>query len=52
LTMPTKTNAKQFETITGYKGQSNEHTRDAATLVFNKTAKWAETMIKIQEKKK
>ena len=37
LKMPTKTNASQFTLLTGYKGRSNEHSRDAATLVFGMT---------------
>ena len=45
LNMPTKTNRKQFEALTGYKGQSNEHSRDAATMVWAKTIKWAEMMV-------
>lgn len=42
LVMPTKTNAMQFYELTGYSGRSNEHTRDAATLVHGRTIKWAE----------
>lgn len=45
LTMPTKTNAHQFREITGYIGQSSEHSRDAATLVHGRTITWAETML-------
>jgi hypothetical protein len=30
----TKLDAKKFKTITGYDGSTNEHTRDAAMLVF------------------
>lgn len=48
LTMPTKTNAAQFEFLTGYKGQSNEHSRDAATLVWDKTQSWVDYQLKIQ----
>jgi hypothetical protein len=48
LVMPTKTNATQFQQLTGYVGRSNEHNRDAATLVFGRTIKWAETQIKIK----
>jgi len=44
LNMPTKTNKQQFEQLTGHCGRSNEHSRDAATLVFGKTIKWAEMM--------
>jgi len=35
--MPTKTTKEQFEKLTGYKGITNEHERDAATLVWNQT---------------
>ena len=37
LTMPTKTNAKQFKALTGYIGRSNEHGRDAATMIYEQT---------------
>lgn len=46
LSMPTKTTAKQFEDLTGYNGRSNEHNRDAATLVYGKTTTWALMMLK------
>jgi hypothetical protein len=45
LTMPTKTTAAQFEKFTGYTGRSNEHNRDAATLVWGKAPKWCEFML-------
>ena len=45
LSMPTKTNAEQFQRLTGYQGRSNEHTRDAATLIHGRTIKWAEIML-------
>ena len=35
----TKLSAKQFALITGYKGRTNEHGRDAAMLVFKKNPK-------------
>lgn len=35
-TMPTKTNKKQFEQLTGYNKGSNEHSRDAATMLWGK----------------
>lgn len=38
LRMPTKTNAAQFCTLTGYEGRCSEHARDAATLVWGKSA--------------
>ena len=44
LTMPTKTTAAQFKELTGYgaaKGESsNEHNRDAATLIYGKTCEY------------
>lgn len=45
LSMPTKTTAVQFQEYTGYTGRSNEHARDAATLVWGKSAKWCEFML-------
>ena len=36
-----KTSKGQFAKLTGYMGQSNEHSRDAATLIFNKNVNWA-----------
>ena len=42
LRMPTKTSPEQFRRITGYTSRSSEHARDAATLVFGRTTKWAE----------
>lgn len=47
MIMPTKANAKQFETLTGYTGRSNEHARDAATLVWGKDFRWAENQLMI-----
>lgn len=37
LTMPTKTNAAQFKKLTGYAGRSNEHGRDAATMIYEQS---------------
>jgi len=34
LTAPTKLSAAQFRELTGYTGSTNEHTRDAGTLVW------------------
>lgn len=48
LTMPTKTNREQFYDLTGYVGRSSEHSRDAATLVWDHTVKWAEIKYKTQ----
>lgn len=44
LSMPTKTNARQFSELTGYGGTSSEHSRDAGTLVIGRTIAWAEMM--------
>lgn len=49
LNMPTKTNAGQFQQLTGYTGRSNEHNRDAATLITGRTTKWALMQISIQK---
>jgi hypothetical protein len=49
LSMPTKTNAGQFQQLTGYVGRSNEHNRDAATLIHGRTIKWALMQISIQK---
>jgi hypothetical protein len=51
LSMPTKTTAEQFRQLTGYAGRSNEHNRDAATLIHGRTIVWAETQLKIQKSK-
>lgn len=40
--MPTKSTAAEFKEWTSYEGSTNEHNRDAATLIFGKTAKWVE----------
>lgn len=39
LKYPTKTSAEQFKELTGYNGRSNEHNRDAATLVVGRSVK-------------
>lgn len=50
LTMPTKTTSAQFLELTGYGSgkneRSNEHNRDAATLVFGKTGEYFYKKIK------
>lgn len=47
LSMPTKTTAAQFETLLGYNpGRCSEHARDAATLIWGKSQKWAEGRLK------
>ncbi len=50
LKMPTKTNAKQFQLLTSYTGRSNEHNRDAGTLIAGRNPKWAELMYQRQRK--
>lgn len=47
LRMPTKTNAEQFQTLTGYSKRCSEHARDAATLVWGRTVKWAQMQVQI-----
>lgn len=37
MRMPTKTTAEDFKVLTNYSERSNEHGRDAATLIFNQT---------------
>lgn len=49
LSMPTKTTAVQFQALTGYTGRSNEHTRDAATLVFGMTIPRAKMLARTQD---
>jgi len=48
MVQPTKTNKFQFQTLTGFTGRSNEHGRDAATLVWGKSFRWAENMLLIE----
>jgi len=48
LKSPTKTNKHQFKHLTGYSKRTNEHERDAATLVYGRTICWAETQLKIK----
>jgi hypothetical protein len=50
LSMPTKTTAEQFRDLTGCGLRSNEHSRDAATLVWGKTEKWFEFQRQIQKR--
>lgn len=52
LRMPTKTTKEQFHELTGEdpKEGNTEHSRDAATLLHNKTMKWFELQIKMKEK--
>lgn len=50
LVMPTKTSAHQFKVLTGYKGSSNEHSRDAATLVWGKSVETAVMKLRKQNK--
>lgn len=48
LTMPTKTKTKAFRELTGWGERTNEHGRDAATLVFGMSRKNFETRYKLQ----
>ena len=54
LKKPTKTTKDQFRILTNYKGQSDEHNRDAATLVWGLTLAWLDkqaAILKRQEEK-
>jgi len=55
LPMPTKTTTPEFKELTGYEEKTNEHGRDAATLVWKKTwmfwANWARTQNVTKTKK-
>ncbi|QDP50418.1 MAG: hypothetical protein Unbinned5350contig1001_33 [Prokaryotic dsDNA virus sp.] len=51
LIMPTKTTQSQFEDLTGYKGTSNEDSRDAATMVFGRSVLWAVNSFIFEEEK-
>jgi len=51
IKMPTKTNAKQFQDLTGHKGRSNEHSRDAATLIYRMTLPQLNMLFKLQNSK-
>lgn len=48
LSMPTKTTQDQFHDLTGYSIPSSEHARDAATLVWGRTMKWAELQLAVK----
>jgi len=48
LTMPTKSTAEDFRFLTGYTERTNEHNRDAGTLVWGKNANWIEMKLKEQ----
>jgi hypothetical protein len=52
LKMPTKTNAAQFEEVTGYGGRSNEHGRDAGTLISGVTVRNVLMRLEIQAAKR
>jgi hypothetical protein len=45
LSMPTKTTAAQFEELTGLRIRCSEHARDAATLIWGRSQKWAQGRI-------
>ena len=45
LPYPTKSNAKQFKQLTGCEDRTNEHNRDAGTLVWGMTEKRFEMLL-------
>jgi hypothetical protein len=49
LVLPTKTTAHQFQQLTGFDGRSNEHSRDAAMLIFKKTIAWGKMQVQIRQ---
>jgi len=48
LKMPTKTTQAQFKELTEHEGRTSEHARDAATLVWGRTAVWARNQVAIE----
>lgn len=40
LKLPTKTTQEQYKQLTGHVGRTNEHERDAGTLVYGRSAAW------------
>ena len=44
LKMPTKTTQAQYNELTKFVGRTNEHERDAGTLVYARTVQWANIM--------
>lgn len=52
LKMPTKTTQEQFKILTGWSSPSNEHKRDAATMIHGRTVSWALNAAKISETKR
>ena len=48
--IPTKVTKEQFKSLTGYDGQSSYHSRDAATLVYDRTVQWFCTQLKLNPK--
>ena len=52
MKMPTKTTAAQFATYAGFAvPKSNEHNRDAATLILGRTIEWAERQLALRRPK-
>jgi hypothetical protein len=47
LTMPTKTDRAQYESVTGFVGVTNEHARDAGTLVAGRSMMWAKVCLEV-----
>jgi hypothetical protein len=52
LKYPTKTDKNQFYELTGYNGNSSEHSRDAATLVWGMSIVGTNHLIRMQELKR
>lgn len=52
LRFPTKTTQTVFNEWSGHEGRSSEHARDAATLVFGRSIRWALALAKPSKKPK
>ena len=52
LKMPTKTNAEQWEILTGYAGRCSEHARDAGTLIYFRSVQNVVVAVELQEAKR
>lgn len=51
MKMPTKTNAAQFAAYAGFPvPKSNEHNRDAATLILGRNIEWAQRQLMLRKK--
>lgn len=51
MNMPTKLTGIEFNLLTGYDKISNEHSRDAATMIWDKTEAWCSLQIAKSKKK-